>query len=558
MIVALLIIVAGVASFTSIASAGTYTGTPLDEVANGLGSSTQRGIVSNIVDPGIAPAAIPSGAPFTWGGQADGAIWKSAKLQGMRPASPAWGTIAYGAIGAVAGYAAFNTGLWIGGAIAKRWIYSGYNPGIPLSSLATSLPSGWAEKFGIKDTVVTGECNFGAITNGDRCLQTVDGGVYYFGGRQDWFYDVGGCATYSTGNEGEHVGTNCSFSNDTGKSLAVQNYNSAMRLLNDPVVGQYWHVHLFNAGSGAGLNTLYLYSTASEFEKFLAPRYDPAHSSAQSGDATPSFTAPSITTTIVNNFAGDLVTDANAGDPAAKGGVERTNCYLDSTYCPGGINDPNAMDLLKPLANETYGDYAARLVSSGYLGSITDTEETTELPGYGPDAVTRVIATTHVYDPLHWPSTQPVINAYSGLTVRHNPSTATPAPTEGQEPTCGTSGTPCVSVDNTPDPGQAACDTCAIDWTPIEGLDIGSKFPFGVPAWVSGFFGGITFVDNCPTLSIGKPSALGGGSIDIPWCSTEWEDTYRPIVFPILEALMTLAAITFLGVKIFGMGGNAE
>jgi hypothetical protein len=85
---------------------------------------------------------------------------------------------------------------------------------------------------------------------------------------------------------------------------------------------------------------------------------------------------------------------------------------------------------------------------------------------------------------------------------------------------------------------------------------VGTKFPFGVPAWVSGFFGDVTFADSCPSLDIGKPAALGGGTISIPFCSAEWESTYRPIVFPILEALMTLAAITFLGSKIFGIGGG--
>jgi hypothetical protein len=209
----------------------------------------------------------------------------------------------------------------------------------------------------------------------------------------------------------------------------------------------------------------------------------------------------------------------------------------------------------QPNPNETYTEYYARLQAGGYVGTVTFTPEPSTLNDYGPSAVTRIQYTgtdtlTHTLDPLRWPTTSPQTKTDTAITIRYNPTTATPAPTDS-----GTTG----AFDPTgPDEGSDNCASCAIDWTPIEDLDVGTKFPFGVPTWVSGIFGDISFADSCPTLSIGKPSALGGGTLDIPFCSAEWEDTYRPIVFPILEAVMTLAAIALLGVKIFGIGAGGD
>jgi len=236
---------------------------------------------------------------------------------------------------------------------------------------------------------------------------------------------------------------------------------------------------------------------------------------------------------------------------------------LDPTDFP--TNPIADLDLPKPDVNETYTAYIARLAALGFVGTITDVTETNDLSGYGPNAVTRVIDTTaspsRVFDPLLWPSTDPIIHYDHDFTIRHNSSSATPQPTETptQSNNCGTTADPCVITDPTTGPEDGTdCSTCAIDWTPIESLDVGTKFPFGVPTWFHDLLGGYTFDGDCRTLSIGKPAALGGGSIDIPFCSTSWEDTYRPIVFPILEALMTIAGVTFLGVKIFGMGGESD
>jgi hypothetical protein len=85
---------------------------------------------------------------------------------------------------------------------------------------------------------------------------------------------------------------------------------------------------------------------------------------------------------------------------------------------------------------------------------------------------------------------------------------------------------------------------------------LGSAFPFGIFTWLNGIYSGFTGAASCPTVIVHKPSVLGGGDQNLVLCSTDWETTYRPIVFPILEFLMTLAALWFVAFKVVGLGGR--
>jgi len=235
---------------------------------------------------------------------------------------------------------------------------------------------------------------------------------------------------------------------------------------------------------------------------------------------------------------------------------------LDPTTTPTDPAASTNFTPLQPQPNETYTDYLTRLQAAGYVGTVTFTPEPTTLSGYGPNAVTRVQytgtdSTVHTLDPLQWPTTVPQTKTDTAIVIRYNPSTATPAPTETSSNSCGGADDPCFTQDNTPDPGQVACDTCAIDWTPIESISVGTKFPFGVPTWFHDFFNSLSFSDSCTqSLDLNNDNPNGSAPISVPFCNAAWEDTYRPIVFPILEALMTIAAVTFLGAKIFGIGGG--
>jgi hypothetical protein len=245
------------------------------------------------------------------------------------------------------------------------------------------------------------------------------------------------------------------------------------------------------------------------------------------------------------------------------------SCDSDGSHCvgpaaaggtvtiPGGGGSGTSFQpfvLPKPQLDETYEDYLQGLRDKGWVGTATITDGSsagwlTSAKGRGvPDGTVEGVKVgagsfQYQYEPLtgdlaspEWPDNpDQVPTATSTITILK-----TPAGTF--DPTA-------------PTPTVSDCSTCTIDWTPLESLSVGSKFPFGVPAWFYDFFNGISFSSSCPTLDIGKPAALGGGTIGIPFCNTEWETTYRPIIFPILEALMTIAGVVFLGGKILGTSG---
>lgn len=229
---------------------------------------------------------------------------------------------------------------------------------------------------------------------------------------------------------------------------------------------------------------------------------------------------------------------------------------------PGGGSTPvtsfTPFVIPEPQPSETYRAYLDRLREHGWIGTVTVNTVGSDSSLTGPEGVVSVENTTQGTGPDTivggWPDNALSIKtAGDALTLTVNSTSATPLPGSS----CGSSGSPCYVQDNTASPGDSACDTCAIDWTPIEDLDVGTKFPFGVPTWFHDFFNGLSFSSSCSqSLDLNESNPSGSPPVNVSFCSSEWESTYRPIVFPILEALMTLAAVTFLGVKIFGMGGG--
>lgn len=257
--------------------------------------------------------------------------------------------------------------------------------------------------------------------------------------------------------------------------------------------------------------------------------------------------------TALNAAAGTTITtttntlDAwNAVITQAAGAVVETNpaggaTVSNTTTVELDVN-PATMPITfpAPQPDETFDDWIARLNAGGYTGTVTQVAEPAALDGYGPDSPTRIqyydprTGTIVTLDPLQWPDPE-TIPPDTAITVRVNPTTAVPVATTG---------------------GGADCLTCAIDWSPLENLGLGSKFPFGTATWLSGGLAALTPSGGCPTLVIPYPAALGHGEVDEQWCSSAWENDYRPWVFPVLKALMTIAAVAFFGFKILGLGSG--
>jgi hypothetical protein len=201
--------------------------------------------------------------------------------------------------------------------------------------------------------------------------------------------------------------------------------------------------------------------------------------------------------------------------------------------------------LPEPEQDETASDYRERLRALGWTGVLTVNPDTTTYPigspaaELDPEAVTRVqvgATTANAYDTVSgadvWPDNPPSITATDAAIV----------------------------VQAIPGTRSGPCGSCAIDWTPIESIDYGAKFPFGVFGYINGVFGSVDSTPSCPTVSFNRPTAIGGGVQDISLCSASWETTYRPIVFPIIEFFITIAAVTFLARRMTNLsqGGDEE
>lgn len=115
-----------------------------------------------------------------------------------------------------------------------------------------------------------------------------------------------------------------------------------------------------------------------------------------------------------------------------------------------------------------------------------------------------------------------------------------------------------------------------IDFSPISSIDFGSHFPFGVVAWVHNTFDTVNTNtgprDSCPSITF--PLIFAGGTVNkvLDFCSTgahvvgetasgpNFVSTYRGWIWPLLEALMTVAAVVWLGMQVIGWsrGGSDE
>jgi hypothetical protein len=217
------------------------------------------------------------------------------------------------------------------------------------------------------------------------------------------------------------------------------------------------------------------------------------------------------------------------------------------------------LTVLQPLPNETYTDYETRLQASGYLGTITDVAESTALSGYGPNAVTRVqfsdtTGATRILDPLAWPGTAPQMNANAALTVRHNPSTATPVPTDGTSSSSGSD--PALSGTD------SGCSCPPFDFTPLTGLSLGSKFPFGVFGYMSTVLGWFDVTPVAPGFDINVHA--GGTSahpIAGPGHYSGTLDAFSPymsIVRDLITVALWVGAIWFVGTRLLGFNAGGD
>lgn len=216
----------------------------------------------------------------------------------------------------------------------------------------------------------------------------------------------------------------------------------------------------------------------------------------------------------------------------------KVETYVVHILDPTDFPDDGFSKILFPAPdpNETYTDYVARLRALGYVGTITEVDETTAVDGYGPGSPTRVIDTTAtpdaVYDPVLWPSPDPIVNFDDDVTIRKNTSDAVPVSTGG----------------------GGSCSCPPLDLSPLQGLSVGTSFPFGALNWIEDAMGSPTPTAFTTTLTLPDPV----GSFPIDTSNTWWETTGRGIAYPVMEALITFAFFFVFATRILGMGKADE
>jgi hypothetical protein len=250
--------------------------------------------------------------------------------------------------------------------------------------------------------------------------------------------------------------------------------------------------------------------------------------------------------------------DATAARTKLTNGSRDTRDYINHILDPGyGESDDFTPFLLpEPQLTETYSQYVARLRAFGWVGTLT----------IDPAAALEAAA-----DPASDYAQAP-IHAPAGVLVGSAPivwhfDVGAPRPGDHPDPTWPDNpprvpqkGTPITIKEKPPATifpppvggggGDCPCDIAAIDFSPLTSLDFTNNFPFGVPGWFASSYSALSVGTSCFDFDLDKPGAIGGGVQNVSLCSAQWEDSYRPWVFPLILALMTVGAFLFLGTKV--------
>jgi hypothetical protein len=195
-----------------------------------------------------------------------------------------------------------------------------------------------------------------------------------------------------------------------------------------------------------------------------------------------------------------------------------------------------------------------RLQAGGYIGTATSTVLAAELAGYGPDAVARLtystttggVTTTTTLDPLRWPATSPLIEKSAALTIRYNPSTAAPAPTEGT----GTGGS--ITLPPTTIPPAVG-----IDFTPITDLAVNCKFPWGFVCYAVDVTGWFDVPADAPRFAFDVPDVtvvgntyggVGSYAVDL-----NVMDDYMALLRDLISIALWVGAVWVLATRLLGL-----
>lgn len=255
---------------------------------------------------------------------------------------------------------------------------------------------------------------------------------------------------------------------------------------------------------------------------------------------------------------------ATAGTVNTSGVTSEVNCFLTHTCEP-----TKPLPLPRPQVTETYQQYISRLRALGFWGHIYEVNDDMDYPSgspataLSPQLITEIQVGTATPIPLYWPLPGHGLSGAPSSTPKGGTEYPWPG-TENYPPNSD------ITIQKVPDDytpaggpvgGGGPCNCPGLNFGPLTSLDYGSKFPFGAFGIMSSIFGsgGSLTGDSSGTpvtIHLGATSVMGAQ--DITLGSNEWTDTYRPIVFPILEFLMGLTVVLFALRLIRHPGGDSD
>jgi hypothetical protein len=265
--------------------------------------------------------------------------------------------------------------------------------------------------------------------------------------------------------------------------------------------------------------------------------------------SSPAYTATSFSGADVTKPAGAVVTQPVAASTSEPLGFTWPNFAVN----PAAADMP--FTLPRPDPNETYAAYIARITALGYLGTATrvDLDEASEDLQVGPTAVSRittklnataVTSTLLVAAPSTW-STPVKVRASEPVTLAVNPPTATPRSSDSW----ASDGTAPPPVGGT---GGGSCSCPPLDLTPITGVSVGSKFPFGVFTWITHALSIFDVTAITPGLSFPvEPGTTSVHSFGVQHFvfDLSFFDEYMGWMRDLLTFFMWAAAIWFVAAK---------
>jgi hypothetical protein len=258
-----------------------------------------------------------------------------------------------------------------------------------------------------------------------------------------------------------------------------------------------------------------------------------------------------------------------------------TETWVNNQLSPGTAPSPASFVLPEPYHNETAVTYRDRLRALGFLGAIKLQDAPMPYasgkpaaaldPGYiievdpvkpdgTPDDVPR-------YDPdgepIDWPDAPPVLDpeTWPEIDIQKVPDSYAPYPETSGEPLPHDDPEPENRPPDKPVPDKGKCgvDVPPLDVTPLTGLDMGSKFPFGLIVWAKDGITGWGGTAAAPTFDVPvlwKPA--DSTAVDHWPLDLHVIDPFMPVFREMLVIMATFAGIWAVGTQLLGWGAKDE